>query len=146
MIININRTSFFDYCTIGELYINSKQQCYTLEDTIRDVKIKGVTAIPEGTYKVGLRYSPHFSPLYGHDMLWIKDVPGYEFILIHKGNTDSDTEGCLLVGDSKGMLKGKKAVLNSKSAYDRIYPIILKAISNKEEVTIVYKNIKTPII
>lgn len=153
MIININRTSFHDYCTLGELYIDGKFQCYTLEDTIRAIKIKSITAISEGVYNLDLRYSPRFSPKYGHDMIWVKDVPGYQFILIHKGNIDSDTEGCLLVGDTKGILKEKKAVLNSKSAYDRIYPIISKAIikanedkCNNEKVTIVYTNIKTKII
>lgn len=143
MKINVNRIAYYDYCTIGELYIDGKFQCYTLEDTIRAKKIKGVTAIPEGTYKVGLRHSPRFSPNYGHDMIWVKDVPNYQFILIHKGNTDTDTEGCLLLGGIRGLLKDKQAVLNSKSAYDRVYPIISKAIGTGVEIT--YKNIKTEI-
>lgn len=146
MKVNINRIAFYDYCTIGELYINGKFNCYTLEDTIRLKKIKGVTAISEGTYKLDLRYSPKFSPKYGHDMIWVKEVPNFEFILIHKGNLDTQTEGCLLVGDSRGFINQKQAVLYSASAYERIYPIIADAIEQGEAVEITYKNIKTEIV
>jgi len=124
--------------TFGRLYINGKLECYTLEDEFREVKKRGDTRIPKGTYKVGKRFSPSKSPKTGHDMLWIKDVPGFQYILIHTGNTEDDTEGCLIVGTRIGKLNGKRAVLDSKVAYNKIYPIISDAIDRGEEVEIIY--------
>lgn len=124
--------------TLGTLFINGKKMCFTIEDEKRSIKVKGETRIPNGTYKVGKRYSPKFSPKFGHEMLWVKDVPGFEYILIHTGNTDDDTEGCLIVGMRIGQLDGQRAVLDSKIAYNKIYPIISDAIDKGEEVTIKY--------
>jgi hypothetical protein len=124
--------------TFGRLYIDGKLQCMTLEDEFREVKKKGDTRIPAGTYKVGKRYSPSKSPKTGHDMLWIKDVPGFQYILIHTGNTEDDTEGCLIVGTKIGKLNGKRAVLDSKLAYNKIYPIVSAAIDRGEDVEIKY--------
>lgn len=129
-----------DY-TIGKLYINGEFKCFTIEDEYRKVKVKGETRIPEGTYRVGTRWSPTFSPKTNHEMLWVKDVPGFEFILIHTGNTDDDSSGCLIVGKRLGSLNNQRAVLDSKAAYNEIYPIIRKAIDLEEEVTITYKSI-----
>lgn len=127
--------------TIGRLYINDVFQCFTLEDQYRSVKVKGDTRIPAGTYKVVLVNSPKFTPRYGHEMLWVKDVPGFTGILIHCGNTDKDTAGCLLVGTRIGNIEGKRAVLDSKIAYKKIYPIIAGAIERGEEVTITYEDL-----
>ncbi len=124
--------------TLGRLYINGKPFGYTIEDEFREVKVKGETRIPAGTYRVGKRYSPKFTPRFGHDMLWIQDVPGFEYILIHTGNTDKDTDGCLIVGKKIGKLEGKRAVLDSKIAYKEIYPVISDAIDRGEDVTIHY--------
>ena len=81
---------------------------YTLEDEARDEKIKGETRIPAGTYKVTLRtvggYHARYTKKYGSfhkGMLWVREVPGFEYILIHTGNTDEHTMGCLLVGDTQ---------------------------------------------
>jgi hypothetical protein len=123
--------------TIGRLYIDNEYYCFTLEDQYRAVKVKGDTRIPAGTYKVGLVNSPSFSPKYGHEMLWVKDVPGFTGILIHCGNTDKDTAGCLLVG----MRLGQRSILDSRVAYKKIYPIISEAIKRKEEVTITYNDL-----
>lgn len=88
--------------TIGKLYIDGAFTCNTLEDEVREVagkpahewKIKGNTAVPSGTYRVTLQNSPRF----GLDTLTLLDVPGFDFIRIHAGNTAQDTEGCLLLG------------------------------------------------
>ena len=76
-------------------------------------------------------------------MLWLKDVPNFEYILIHCGNTNTDTAGCLLLGDSQ---KNNKVYPNgfvgsSSKAYERIYPLIAEAIENGEEVTIQLEDI-----
>lgn len=123
--------------TLGKLYINGKFYCYTIEDQYRSVKVKGDTRIPAGVYKLGLVNSPRFSRMYGHDMIWVKNVPGFSNILIHPGNTKTDTEGCLLLGKKVGSLNKKRAVLDSKSAYSEVYPIVSEAIK-KGEVTIQY--------
>lgn len=102
--------------------------CFILEDVVRDlgIKVKGETAIPEGRYQIGTRFSPRESPRYKHDMLWVKDVPGFQYILIHPGNTRHDTEGCLLPGDKIGVLGGEFAVLNSKDTYlKKVYPLLI---------------------
>lgn len=129
-----------DY-TIGKLYIDGIFHCYTIEDQKNEKKVHGETRIPDGTYKVGTRWSPKFSPKTNHEMLWVKDVPGFEYILIHTGNTDDDTEGCLVLGKRLGSLNNQRAVLDSKTAYNEVYPIVRKAIDLGEEVTITYKSI-----
>jgi hypothetical protein len=136
MKITVERFDFGSDDTIGKLYIDGKFYCYTIEDEERKDKVKGETCIPKGIYKVGKRHSPKFSPRFGHSMLWIKDVPGFQYILIHTGNTDDDTEGCLIVG----MRIGQRAVLDSKIAYNKIYPIISDAIDRFESVEIEYMN------
>tara|TARA_R110002020_G_scaffold90904_1_gene221175 strand:+ start:2830 stop:3306 length:477 start_codon:yes stop_codon:yes gene_type:complete len=121
--------------------------CYTLEDEARDVKIKGETRVPAGTYKIELRTEGGFHGRYTKKysgmhigMLHIVDVPGFEYILIHTGNTDEHTAGCLIVGDSQennNILKDG-FIGKSVNAYKRIYPKIANAIKSGEEVTITY--------
>lgn len=117
-----------DY-TIGRLYVKGKPFCDTLEDTDRGLdqttpldellqkKVFGKTAIPTGTYEVTMKVkSPKFSTIdYYRDfcdgyMPRLLNVPGFEGVLIHRGNNDDNTEGCLLVGDntSKGGLSNSK--------------------------------------
>lgn len=123
--------------TLGLLFINEQFACFTLEDEYRAKKVKKETRIPEGTYKIGLRYSPKFTPRYGHEMLHIQNVPDFEFILIHPGNKETDTDGCILVGD--GVLfnpDGISSIGSSLAAYRRIYPAIAHAIKRGEEVQI----------
>jgi hypothetical protein len=132
--------------TLGLLFINGDFACYTLEDERRTVKMYGETAIPAGEYKVTLRtvggkhqkYRGRF-PYMHEGMLWVRDVPGFEYILIHVGNTDDDTEGCLLVGNSAvENVDGEGSIGSSVAAYKRIYPPIAAAIIQGEEVTIRY--------
>ena len=121
--------------------------CYTLEDEERKSKVKGETRIPAGSYKIKIRevggfhskYKKRFGTTH-RGMLHIVDVPGFEYILIHCGNTDEHTAGCLLVGDSQenNQIKKNGFVGSSTRAYMRIYPEIAQAIKNGEEVTITY--------
>lgn len=103
--------------TIGKLYIDGQYFCDTLEDTVREKKIAGKTAIPEGTYQVIVNRSPKFK----RDLPLLLDVPNFEGIRIHRGNTVKDTSGCILVGENK--VKGK--VINS-TKYETLLTAILK--------------------
>lgn len=92
LLLKRNRST--EHSTLGSLYIDGKFQCYTLEDVVRNKKIFGETAIPKGNYKVIINRSIRF----GVDLPLLLNVPNYEGIRIHPGNTDKDTEGCILVG------------------------------------------------
>ena len=98
--------------TIGKLFIDGVYFCDTLEDKVRDVKIKGITAIPAGKYKVKITMSNRFKKL----MPLLIDVPNFEGVRIHSGNTSEDTEGCILVG--KNSETGK--VTNSRNTFEKL--------------------------
>jgi len=119
---------------------------YTLEDEKRDEKVMKETRIPSGTYEVKLRteggHHNKYASRYGSmhkGMLWLQDVPNFKWILIHCGNTDEHTAGCLLVGDSQenNQIKENGFIGSSSNAYKRIYPAIAQAVKN-EGVTIEY--------
>ena len=121
--------------------------CYTLEDEFREDKVSGETRVPSGTYKVTLRtvggFHGRYDKKYGEmhkGMLWVRDVPNFEYILIHTGNTDEHTAGCLLLGDSQQANFGNSDgfVGSSTQAYKRVYPSIAKALEENEKVTITY--------
>ena len=130
--------------------------CYTLEDEKRDEKVMSETRVPNGTYSVKLRdeggMTKRYAAKYGDmhkGMLCVHNAPGwkiitpnmtFQYILIHVGNTDEHTAGCLLLGDSQenNILKKDGFIGRSTQAYKRIYPLITNAIENGEEVTIEY--------
>ena len=76
-------------------------------------------------------------------MLHVLDVPNFEYILIHCGNTDEHTAGCLLVGDSQenNQIQENGFIGKSTQAYKRIYPRIAKALECEETVTITYRSL-----
>lgn len=150
MELKVVRYKSEDETTLGHLYINGKHQCYTLEDEFRSEKVHGETRIPEGTYKITLRneggfdrrYRAKFGTKFHKGMLWVRDVPNFEYILIHIGNTDDDTAGCLLVGSQPNrsdQTEGK--VSASTDAYKIMYPKVRDALLKGEEVTITYETI-----
>ena len=135
---------------IDGLWQQKKFLAYTLEDEQRDTKVFGETRIPNGVYKLGLRkvggYHARYTKRFPHihiGMLHVLDVPGFEYILIHCGNTDEHTAGCLLVGDSQenNLITKDGFIGKSTQAYKRIYPRIAEALECGEEVTITYKTI-----
>ena len=123
--------------------------CYTLEDESREEKVYGETCIPEGEYCINFRreggyhakYSKRFSDIH-MGMLEVCDVPNFKYILIHCGNTDEDTAGCLLVGDTQenNDIKKNGFIGKSTAAYMRIYSPIAKTLEAGEEVTIEYRD------
>ena len=115
-------------CTMGKLSIDGVFFCHTLEDVVRSVKIKGMTAIPAGIYEVIINNSGRF----GRPMPLLLDVPGYAGVRIHVGNSAKDTEGCILVGYEKG----KDAIYKSKNAYADLFERLKKAMNENEKVTI----------
>jgi hypothetical protein len=152
MKLEVLRFSSDSDSTLGVLFDTTCERkflCFTLEDEFREVKISGETRIPAGTYNVTLRteggfnqrYDDKFGTDFNKGMLWVRDVPGFEYILIHIGNTDDNTEGCLLVGDTQTQNITKNGFIGSSTdAYTRIYPPIADVLVSGGEVTITYKD------
>lgn len=116
--------------TLGKLYINKEFFCSTIEDKYRDLskekKVYGETCIPFGTYKVII----NMSPKYGRLMPRLLDVPHFDGILIHYGNTEQDSAGCVIVGKRSG-----QKVINSRDTFNRLFARLEK-----------YSNIKIEIV
>lgn len=131
----VKRKQFSDKATIGQMFIDGNAFCFTLEDKVRSagVKIPHETAIPAGSYSVVIGHSNRFN----RDMPRVQNVPGFEGILIHYGNTDKDTDGCILVGNTSS---GDDFIGSSRDAFGRLFdklnaaqgPIVL-TITNEPE-------------
>lgn len=140
MHILVRRIAKRDTYTIGKMYIGTKYFCDTLEDTdrgltqvssvssIHKIKVPSKTAIPTGTYKVVVNKSPKF----GRMLPRLLNVPGFDGILIHRGNTDKDTSGCILVGENK--VVGK--VINSTPYETKLVALLSKVQSSGEDIDI----------
>lgn len=136
--------------TIGRLYVNNEYFCDTLEDTDRGLaqnlpisvnrakKMKGSTAIPTGKYRVTLDVqSPKFSKVAFYKFCdgylpRLINVPAYDGVLIHVGNSQFDTDGCILVGENKAVGK----VLNSRETFLRLYSILQETKNGNIYITI----------
>ena len=131
MIIELRRFYSGKNDSLGLLFIDGEFAAFVIEDEERALKVMHETRIPTGRYTLSLRYSPKFSPrpTYGHDMITVNNVPGFTGILFHKGNTETDTSGCILVGNvARFNPTGLSRIEESTLAYDRIYPFIADAI------------------
>lgn len=149
MKLTLNRRFKAPEYTIGDLYIEGQWFCNTLEDTdrglsqdmlltyIQNKKIKSQTAIPTGTYKVDMdtvspKYSNYskypYAKQFSAKMPRLLNVKGFEGILIHAGNTQKDTDGCILVGINK--VKGQ--VINSQATWKKLMSVLLKDKDNIE--------------
>lgn len=137
----LKRVALRETYTIGKLYVDNHLFCDTIEDRVRDInkdgdlndagegKVYGKTAIPYGTYNVTLKVqSPKYSQRSNYD--WCKgylprllNVPHFDGILIHAGNSAEDSAGCILVGENK--VVGK--VINSMATLKRLYGILKSA-------------------
>lgn len=127
-----------DY-TVGRLYVDDRLFCNTLEDRIVDKnkngvfdgeekKVYGESAIPYGTYKIIYNWSPKF----GRNLPRLLNVPHFEGILIHPGNTAADSAGCILVG--KNTEVGR--LTNSRYISDELNKLIDEAQQKGEPITI----------
>jgi len=150
--------------TLSKFYFDNVLKGFGVEDEKRTIKVKGETCVPEGKYELDLRVSPKFSHLFyrddkgsiidaklrisndlkqqyhtPHEMVWVKNVPGFEYVLWHFGNTDDDTEGCYIVGTAFGIINKQEGVTGSRSKYKEIYPLLWQAIK-KGKCTVEYKN------
>ena len=118
--------------TVGRLYVDGKFFCNSLEDTVRDLnrerKVPGKTAIPYGEYKVVFNWSPKF----GRNLPRLLNVPAFEGILIHPGNTADDSSGCILVG--KNTKVGR--LTESRYTSDRLNVLVKDAQRKGESITI----------
>ena len=148
MNLEVLRFSSQKHDTLGLLFDitdGRKLLCFTLEDEDRDEKVMHETRIPAGTYKLKLRkwggfhgrYARRFQDIH-RGMIEILDVPNFKHILIHCGNDENDTSGCLLLGSTQTENITSTGFVGSSSvAYQRVYPQIAEAIE-KEECTITY--------
>lgn len=139
MQIKLNRLDCGKDATLGEFFVNGEHECWCVEDQDRnlerypDAKIQGQTCIPRGMYKIIISYSNRFK----RELPLLVDVPGFQGIRIHPGNTNADTEGCLLPcsswkRDEKGGLFG----VNSREAFRRLFEKIQSALDAYQDVTI----------
>lgn len=142
MELRVKRVALKSDYTIGRLYVNGEFFSDTLEDAVRDTKIYGKTAIPCGTYKITMDVvSPKFK-----DRSWAKpydgklprliDVPNYEGVLIHVGNTAEDTSGCLLVGQNRAV---GQLVNSTQTFMSLMEKHLIPAKNRGEEITITYE-------
>jgi len=136
----LTRRTFTEHSTIGDLTRDGERLCVVLEDCDRGLeqgwnreqiaraKLPGRTAIPSGRYLVVVTWSPRFQ----RPLPLLLDVPGYEGVRVHPGNTEHDTEGCLL----PGLLEGPDRVDRSRDAFGLLYPLISAACSKGERVVL----------
>lgn len=150
MELKLKRIALRDTYTIGRLYVDNHYFCDTLEDRVRDInkdgdlndigegKVYGKTAIPYGRYEITMKVqSPKYSQRASY--AWCKgylprllNVPHFDGILIHAGNTSEDSSGCVLCGENK--VKGQ--VINSMATLKRLIPMLKRASDNNEKIWI----------
>lgn len=146
ILFRVEREWFTERSTIGRLYFQNNVMCFTLEDRIRKLqdekglfhpewKVRAHTAIPAGRYKLLVNHSPKFNKL----LPLVLNVPLFEGIRWHPGNTDHDTEGCLLLGETRG----DDRIMGSVNAFDLVFPVV-RAACGAGPVWVEYINIDPP--
>ncbi len=113
--------------TLGKLFVDGVFKHFTCEDELRAVKVRGETRIPAGRYEIKFRkvisgkttsYRNRFTWFTWH--LELQNVPGFQYVYMHIGNSDNDTDGCILVGNSWNVSTGQ--IGNSAIAFGDFYP------------------------
>lgn len=138
MLITVNRILSDSDTTLSIISIDGKFFCFGLEDEYRETKIPSETRIPAGIYHIKLRKEGGFNsryqnkfPEFHEGMLQIDNVPNFEYVLIHIGNTDEDTAGCLLVGKNANT-SGELSIGNSTTAYKQLYKKVIESAKNND--------------
>jgi len=139
MFINVNRIKSDKESTLSIITVDDVFVCFGLEDEERKNKIIGETRIPTGRYDVGVKnhggFHQKYAVRYGdmhQGMLQVLDVPNFTDILIHVGNTEKDTMGCLLVGEDAVSSQFPMRVNASVMAYKKLYPMVIQAAMRRE--------------
>ena len=150
MKLTVVRTQFGTDATNGILLVDGVFENYTLEDQYQAVKVMHETCIPEGTYDIKFRtvggFHSKYSERYGnahYGMLHLQDVPNFTYILIHAGNTDEHTSGCLIVGETQQDLdiSDDGFIGHSGKAYSKLYNKVAKELLLGKKVSIEYTTI-----
>ena len=150
MKLQVVRTQFGKDATNGLLFVNGVFECYTLEDQYQAVKVMHETCIPEGTYDIKFRtvggFHEKYKKRYGNDhygMLHLQDVPNFTYILIHQGNSDEHTSGCLILGETQQDLdlSDDGFIGHSGVAYKKLYKKVAKELLLGKKVSIEYTTI-----
>lgn len=136
--------------TLSHLYINGLFACYLLEDSIRENKIPAQTCIPTGVFRLTLNKTSGMHSRYLKDypkmhqgMIEIDELPNFEFVFFHKGNTHQDTEGCPLVGHYWIKVEENYQVMLSGFAYRQVYPLLVNQIlQGNDQIVIANKIVK----
>ena len=148
--LTVVRTQFGTDATNGMLFVDGIFECYTLEDQYQAVKVMHETCIPEGTYNIEFRrtggFHEKYKKRYGnahYGMLHLQDVPNFTYILIHAGNTDEHTSGCLIVGETQQDLdiSDDGFIGHSGKAYSKLYNKVSKDLLLGKSVSIEYTTI-----
>lgn len=141
MEIFLQRRKSGNIATLGDLQVNGKFECHTLEDVVREIpgqhvslwKVHGKTAIPQGRYEVILTWSNRFNRV----LPLLIEVPGFTGIRIHAGNTAANTDGCILTGQ----YYSEDSIQNSRAALEILMAKIKTAIEkDKQRCWITVKN------
>lgn len=142
--LRLRRIEQDDHATLGDLFFGDKLIAYTLENRapkVAGIKEPGKSRIPAGTYSLGLRQEGGFYNRYTKRWDWHGPMveillPGWQYVLIHCGNYHTDTDGCILVGESYGDSDRGLAVWKSRTAYRDIYPSLLEHARHGGTITI----------
>lgn len=142
MNIEIDRFVSDEDATLSLLRVDTRFQCFGLEDEYRAEKVAKETRIPAGTYRVTLRneggmtkrYADKFPGIH-RGMLWLRDVPNFKWVYFHIGNTDEHTEGCILVGTGATAKRDDMSIQSSTDAYRAFYTKVMDA-AERDDLTV----------
>ena len=124
MTLTLQREPSDENRTFGVLFVDGHFECFVLEDPVRPEKIMSKTAVPPGKYQILRTFSSRFKRI----LPILLDVPGFSGVRIHPGNTEHDTEGCLL----PGVGRAHDRVISSRIAFDRLDQKISAALAQEE--------------
>lgn len=135
MTLGLYRVTLTPQSTIGKLFVDGQFFCYSLELPVKD-GLPG-SAIPAGVYPIELAPSPKFQARAQNDPFWanyadkmphIINIPARSLIMLHVGNLPSETDGCVLVGETQGI----NCIGTSRPAFQKLYNLITSALQTPD--------------